>query len=92
MGVKEGPYLDDLLRCHLALGVGTGRDPSIGQEFRKPIDGLGWQPLQDAFNTCKHIYFMMFSACDLALQGRRRSAAPITPDKHGILSTDGLST
>jgi hypothetical protein len=50
------------IRSDLASCLRKGLQPSIGQEFAKPIGGMGWQPLQEVFQVGEQIVLVTFAA------------------------------
>jgi hypothetical protein len=62
------------------------RDPGVGQEFNQPIDGMGRQPFQDILEVGERIDVMTLATSHQAIQGRRRPAAAITPNKQIMLT------
>jgi hypothetical protein len=63
-----------------------GREPRIGQQPRESVDRMGRQSLPHILQVRERIAPEALAAGHEALQGRRRRAAPVTPDKQGILA------
>ena len=91
-GPEISDRLENPLRSHPSSRVRFHRDPGIGQEFAEPIGGMRRQTLQDILEVGERIDLMTLATAHQAVQGRRRPAAPVTPDEQVILPSDGLST
>jgi hypothetical protein len=57
------------------------REPGVGQEFAKPIGGMRRQTLQDILEIGERIDLVTLASSHQAIQGGRRPAAAITPNK-----------
>jgi hypothetical protein len=75
-------FPNDSVICYEATSsrVRIRGDPGIGQEFAKPISGMGGQPLRDVLQVSEWVDSMTLATTHQAIQGRRRPSAPVTPN------------